>query len=200
MKEGAPVFLDIGDSAYGGIHVPTDKLLAEVASDRGFRLLDSEVMRTRMSRTGIALSQTLLTFEFVPPSTSAQRRETVQSPSFTDSWEAFKINLPHQRVPYAKRNWGNERHSICSYQGKMKPSLAHHLVDVFTPEKGVVLDPFAGVGTIPFEACLAGRRAIGFEISPAALAIMKAKLTPPNRSEAVSLIDDLGGIPEHGRS
>ena len=191
MKVGAPVFLDIGDSAYGGIHVPTDKLLAEAASDRGFRLLESEVMRTRMSRTGIALSQTLLTFEFVPPSTNAQKRETVQPPSLTDSWEAFKINLPHQRVPYAKRNWGNERHSICSYQGKMKPSLAHHLVDVFTPENGVVLDPFAGVGTIPFEACLTGRRAIGFEISPAALAIMKAKLTPPNRSQAVSLIDDL---------
>ncbi len=191
MKAGAPVFLDIGDSAYGGVHVPTDKLLAEVASDRGFRLLESEVLRTRMSRTGIGLSQTLLTFEFEPPRTDAQKRVTVQSPSFTDSWEAFKTNLPHQRVPYAKRNWGNERHSICSYQGKMKPSLAHHLVDVFTPENGLVLDPFAGVGTIPFEACLSGRRAIGFEISPAALAIMKAKLTPPNRSQAVSLIDDL---------
>ena len=193
MNAGAPVFLDIGDSAYGGIHVPTDKLLAEVAADRGFRLLQNEVMRTRMSRTGIALSQTLLTFEFVPPGTKGQKRETVLSQSFTDSWEDFKVNLPHQRVPYSKRNWGNERHRICSYQGKMKPSLAHHLVDVFSPQNGVVLDPFAGVGTIPFEACLAGRRSIGFEISPAALAIMKAKLTPPNRSEAVSLIDDLEG-------
>ena len=191
MKVGAPVFLDIGDSAYGGIHVPTDKLLAEVAADRGFRLLQSEVLRTRMSRTGIALSQTLLTFEFVPPSTTAQKRATVQPPLFTDRWEAFKTDLPHQLVPYAKRNWGNARHSICSYQGKMKPSLAHHLVDVFAPANGVVLDPFAGVGTIPFEACLAGRRGIGFEISPAALAIMKAKLAPPSRSQAVSLIDDL---------
>ena len=25
MKAGSPVFLDIGDSAYGGVHVPTDK-------------------------------------------------------------------------------------------------------------------------------------------------------------------------------
>ena len=191
MKAGAPVFLDIGDSAYGGVHVPTDKLLAETASDHGFRLLESEVLRTRMSRTGIALSQTLLTFEFVPPSTNPQKWEPIQPLSSSDSWESFKTNLPHQRVPYSKRNWGNERHSICSYQGKMKPSLAHHLVDVFIPENGVVLDPFAGVGTIPFEACLTGRRAIGFEISPAALAIMKAKLTPPSRSQAVSLIDDL---------
>ena len=60
-------------------------------------------------------------------------------------------DLPHQDAPYAKRNWGNARHSICSYQGKMKPSLANHLVDVFAPANGIVLDPFAGVGTIPFE-------------------------------------------------
>ena len=73
----------------------------------------------------------------------------------------------------------------------MKPSLANHLVDVFAPANGIVLDPFAGVGTIPFEACLTGRRGIGFEISPAALTIMRAKLTPPSRAEAFSLIDDL---------
>ena len=191
MKAGGPVFLDIGDSSYGGVHVPTDRLLAEVASGWGFRLLESEVLRTRMSRTGIALSQTLLTFEFVPLRSTAERRATAQSLRFSDRWEAFKTDLPHQDAPYAKRNWGNARHSICSYQGKMKPSLANHLVDVFAPANGIVLDPFAGVGTIPFEACLTGRRGIGFEISPAALTIMRAKLTPPSRAEAFSLIDDL---------
>ena len=191
LKAGAPVFLDIGDSAYGGIHVPTDKLLAEVASDNGFRLVESEVLRTRMSRTGISLSQTLLTFEFVPPSTNSKRRGPVQPPYFAKNWAVFKVDLPHQSTPYSKRNWGNERHSICSYQGKMKPSIAHHLVSVFVPENGAVLDPFAGVGTIPFEAGLTGRRSFGFEISPAALAIMASKLAPPDRSHAVSLIDEL---------
>ena len=192
MQAGAPVFLDIGDSAYGGVHVPTDKLLADVAASSGFRLQESEVLRTRMSRTGIALSQTLLTFEFVPSNSTARRQTVTQSLPFTERWEAFKTNLPHQTSPYSKRNWGNARHSICSYQAKMKPSLAKYLVDIFAPTDGIVLDPFAGVGTIPFEACLGGRRGIGFEISPAALAIMKAKLTPPDRPQAViSLIDDL---------
>ena len=191
MKPGAPVFLDIGDSAYSGIHVPTDLLLAEAAAAYGFRLQESEQLRTRMSRTGISLSQVLLTFEFVPLSTTAQKYATVRPPSYIDGWETFKTNLPHQKYPYAKRNWGNQRHRICSYQGKMKPSLARYLVDVFAPESGLVLDPFAGVGTIPFEACLTGRHAIGFEISPAALAIMKAKLTPPSRAQVFSLIDDL---------
>ena len=191
MEPGAPVFLDMGDSAYGGIHVPTDRLLAEVAADCGFRLLESEVLRTRMSRTGIALTQSLLTFECAPNSAPTHRRATPQAFAFTNRWKAFKSDLPHQIAPYAKRNWGNARHSICSYQGKMKPSLATHLVEVFAPANGVVLDPFAGVGTIPFEACLTGRRGIGFEISPAALAIMKAKLAPPSRSQAFSLIEEL---------
>ena len=191
MKAGAPVFIDIGDSAYGGVHVPTDRLLAEVAAICGFRLLESEVLRTRISRTGVALSQKLLTFEFVPTRVAAPRPATAQPFPFNDKWATFTTDLPHQAYPYAKRNWGNARHSICSYQGKMKPSLASHLVDIFAPANGVVLDPFAGVGTIPFEACLSGRQGVGFEISPAALAIMKAKLTPPSRSEVFSFIDDL---------
>ena len=190
LKAGAPVFLDIGDSAYGGTHVPTDSLLAETAAGWGFRLQESEVLRTRMSRTGIALSQSLLTFEFVPARATTPRASP-QSFPVNGRWEAFKTDLPHQSAPYAKRNWGNARHSICSYQGKMKPSLANHLVNAFAPANGIVLDPFAGVGTIPFEACLTGRRGIGFEISPAALAIMMAKLTPPSRARAFSLIDDL---------
>ncbi len=191
MKLGAPVFLDIGDSAYNGIHVPTDKLLVEVAASHGFRVLEREVLRTRTSRTDIALSQILLTFEFVPSRTDVERHATPQSLPFSSKWEAFKANLPHQNAPYAKRNWGNARHSICSYQGKMKPSLANHLVDAFAPRNGIVLDPFAGAGTIPFEACLTGRRGIGFEISPAALSIMTAKLTPPDRRQAINLIADL---------
>ncbi len=41
---------------------------------------------------------------------------------------------------------------------------------------GKLLDPFSGVGTIPFEARLSGHVAYGFEISPAALIISRAKL------------------------
>ena len=191
MKAGSPMFLDIGDSAYGGVHVPTDKLLVEIAAECGFRLLDSEVLRTRMSRTEIPLSQKLLTFEFVPSNATAHNRAITKSLPLPDGWNTFKTDLPHQRAPYSKRNWGNARHSICSYQGKMKPSLARHLIDAFVPANGIVLDPFAGVGTIPFEACLTGRRGIGFDISPAAFPIMRAKLDPPEFAHVVRLIDDL---------
>ena len=96
--------------------------------------------------------------------------------TWQERWDQFKQDLPHQRKPYSKRNWGDTLHSLCSYQGKMKPALAFHLVSAFTEAGQQILDPFAGVGTIPFEAACIGVRAWGFDISPAALAIAKAKV------------------------
>ena len=90
-------------------------------------------------------------------------------------WQKFKIDLPHRQHPYSKRNWGNGLHSLCSYQGKMKPSLVHHLIKVFSKKNELVLDPFAGSGTTMFEASLQNRNSIGFDISKIAVAISNAK-------------------------
>lgn len=114
-----------------------------------------------------------------------------REPAWAAAWRAFTRALPHQRAPYSKRNWGHPLHSLCSYQGKMKPALAHHLVVAFVPAGGRVLDPFAGVGTIPFEAALTGRTALGFEISPAALAIAAAKLARHDPPAVHAVLDAL---------
>ena len=53
----------------------------------------------------------------------------------------------------------------------VQDALARHL-----PEPGVVLDPFAGVGTTLIEADLAGHAAIGFEINPYAAFAARTKL------------------------
>lgn len=108
-----------------------------------------------------------------------------------DSWSDFKADLPHQSDPYSRRNWGSGLHSLCSYQGKMKPALAHHLVATFVPPGGRMLDVFAGVGTIPFEAALAGKQAYGFDISPAAIPIARAKIGRPDPGECASILGDL---------
>lgn len=73
----------------------------------------------------------------------------------------------------------------------MKPSLAAHLVKVFLSKPGIILDPFAGVGTVPFEAALAGHEAFGFEISPAALTIAKAKLGRVDKVTCQQALADL---------
>ncbi len=191
MREGAPAFIDIGDSSYAGVHVATDEILTEVAAKSGFQRVASEVLRTRMSRSGIALSQKLITLEYAPKNQGNRPKTPGPSIERLSRWAEFKETLPHQSQPFSKRNWGNARHSMCSYQGKMKPSLAYKLVETFACDGGSVLDPFSGVGTIPFEACLSGRRGLGFEISPAAWSIMASKLMPPDEESVEAVLYEL---------
>lgn len=96
-------------------------------------------------------------------------------------FRAVMTDLPYRQHPYSKKNWGNPNHSLCSYQGKLKPAIAHFLVKTFVPKGGRVLDPFSGVGTIPFEAALAGKTSFGIDISPLAFFVSSAKVRRCNR-------------------
>ena len=99
--------------------------------------------------------------------------------------------LPYRQPPFSRRNWGHPMHSLCSYPSKLKPGLAHHLVRGFTRPGEVVLDPFSGVGTIPFEACSQGRIGIGGDLSPFAAVVTAAKVAPPDLDDLGALLDEL---------
>lgn len=102
----------------------------------------------------------------------------------TDSYKVgineFKNEVPYKELPYNKKNWGHKWHSMSSYQGKMKPAIAHWLIKMFTDEGDRVLDPLGGSGTIPFEACLQGRLGITNDLSPFAATIGAAKVKIPH--------------------
>jgi DNA modification methylase len=186
LNAGAPLLMDIGDSVYSGIHVDTPALLLEMLRERGWHNPREIVLRKRMSRGGQALRQVLLVAD--APLRPVKPMEVLP---WKRQWAQFKKALPHQSGEYAKRNWGNPLHSLCSYQGKMKPSLAKHLVDAFVRPGGTMLDPFGGVGTIPFEAAMAGVRSWAFDISPAAVPISMAKLQHATPVECAAVIGDL---------
>ncbi len=190
LSNHATVMMDIGDSAYGNVHVPTDNILAEILTTLGFKSRREVILRKRLSRGGFALRQTLLVFDWRSAKPRVVR-ELHGEPVWSAAWLKFKKELPHQSGDFRKRNWGHPLHSLCSYQGKMKPSLASHLVKTFLPNGGVMLDPFAGVGTIPFEAALNGIKSYGFEISPAALQIARAKLGTPSKKDISAALDSL---------
>lgn len=62
MKNGAPFIMDIGDSQFAGIHIPTHEILKNLCINHGFLLYDDEVLRTRYSKNGMKLSQRLMKF------------------------------------------------------------------------------------------------------------------------------------------
>lgn len=188
LNPNATLAIDIGDSIYSGVHVPTDRILSALLTEKGFTRVSEIPLRTRMSRNGVSLTQVLLVFSMAKKRTASGH---ANKHLWQKDWQEFKRSLPHQQQPFAKRNWGNPLHSLCSYQGKLKPSLAHHLVQTFVPDGGRVLDVFAGVGTIPFEASLNGKHSFGFEISKAAMVIADAKLKTPDAPEAIRLLNDL---------
>lgn len=181
-KDGT-IVIDIGDSAYAGVHVPTDRFMTESLDAAGFDLNDELVLRQRYSRSQMKLTQKLLVFKARTGKRPGTLRGTKHAIGWSADWAGFKATLPHQQNEFAKRNWGHPLHSLCSYQGKMKPSLAAHLVKTFTTPGGRMLDPFSGVGTIPFEGALHGVESWGFDISPPAVHITAGKIGKCNSSE-----------------
>lgn len=107
--------------------------------------------------------------------------------------QGFCETTPHRQLPYSKRNWGGVLHSLCSYQGKLKPGIAHFLVREFTSPGERVLDPMSGVGTIPLEARLQGRVGLAGDLSPLAHAVSTAKLTPVPAEAVWQVVSELEG-------
>ena len=205
VRPGGKLCVDIGDSIYNRVHVPTDDLLVEVAEDVGFRTVERVHLRKRVSKGGKAVRQQLLVFERPKKLRKSARRATTEARNtsaphksksteradWQTKWETFKRTLPHQEQPYAKREWGGSVHSMCSYQGKMKPALAHHLLDCFSSPGDVVVDPFSGAGTIPLEACRMGRRGFGLDISRLGHVLTLAKVAESSPEKLGSVLDDL---------
>lgn len=94
--------------------------------------------------------------------------------------------LPFKREPFNGRNWGNPLHSLCSYQGKLKPAIAHFLVQEFTQPGETVLDPLSGAGTIPLEAMLGGRRALANDLQELGYILSSAKVARPDHFQLES--------------
>lgn len=119
---------------------------------------------------------------------------------FRNSAEKFIDEMPYKQGMFGNRNWGHSWHSLCSYHGKLKPSIARFLVSEFTSEGEIVLDPLCGVGTIPFEACLQGRIGIGNDLSEMAYVVTKAKVERPLFSDVQIVINELNEYIENNKT
>ncbi len=79
-------------------------------------------------------------------------------------------------------------HGFHAYPARAHPVTARRLVEAFAPEKGLVLDPFCGSGTVLIEAMLAGRSAFGTDINPLAVMLARAKTYPRKPESTAALV------------
>lgn len=75
-------------------------------------------------------------------------------------------------------------HQLSPYIGKLKSSIAGQLIEEFTKASDLIVDPFAGAGTIPLEAAIRRRNVIASDLSPYATLLCRAKLNPPTSLDA----------------
>lgn len=183
IKNNGSLVIDIGDSQFAGVHIPTHELLILLCERYGFKLYNTEILRERHSKNGMILFQRLLKFRL-------HKSENYKD-IFRKQARTFVEEMPYREAPYSGRNWGHSWHSLCSYHGKLKPAIAHFLIRDFTSAGETILDPLCGVGTIPFEACLQGRIGIGNDLSELAFIVSKAKLEKPDLHQVEEVLEKL---------
>ncbi|MBI2897725.1 MAG: hypothetical protein HYY06_29475 [Deltaproteobacteria bacterium] len=78
-------------------------------------------------------------------------------------------------------------HGFHAYPARMHPAIARHLVAT-TPADAIILDPFAGSGTVLVEAAAHGRRAIGVDANPLAVRLARLKTSRWSHGDLERLI------------
>ena len=100
--------------------------------------------------------------------TAAERPDgrVVQVPTFVNEFWTSRQRAAHSL------------HEI-SYRACFKPQLPRFFIDRLTEPGAVVYDPFAGRGTTPLEAALAGRVPWACDINPLSRMLLEPRLSPP---------------------
>jgi len=85
----------------------------------------------------------------------------------------------------------NRFHALCPYFAMFPEQFAEQWIDRLTVPGDLVLDPFCGRGTTPFQSLLMGRRALASDINPVAYCVTAAKTQAPKLSTIERRIRDL---------
>lgn len=62
LRSGGHFIMDIGDSQFAGVHIPTHDVLDGICAELGFQKYDEDVLRKRRSKNGMVLSQRVMKY------------------------------------------------------------------------------------------------------------------------------------------
>ena len=83
---------------------------------------------------------------------------------FTQRLSEFDSSLPQSILDIEYKT----RSNIFAWRGQFSPQLIEELLLSYCPKNAIVLDPFAGSGTVLYESACFGITAFGCEVNPAA--------------------------------
>jgi DNA modification methylase len=89
------------------------------------------------------------------------------------------------------KNWGHPMHSMASRSGSFPPALADYFINNFSRVGDLVLDPYSGKGTAPYQACLLDRVGFGVDVTPEAYVLTGAKVHTIKHDEAIDYLKSI---------
>ena len=95
---------------------------------------------------------------------------------------------------FYKKNDLSELHNIHSYTAKLIPHIPKYIVETYSEQDNLILDPFCGSGTTLVEAVTAKRITIGMDINPLAILISNVKVANYDLIELESAIKEVNSL------
>ncbi|MHA2601624.1 MAG: TRM11 family SAM-dependent methyltransferase [Candidatus Thorarchaeota archaeon SMTZ1-83] len=116
-----------------------------------------------------------------------------------------EISIPNNsKILILSRDQSFLTHGLHKFPAKFFPELPRYLIRRYSREGQLVLDPMCGSGTVPLEAMLSNRNAVGIDIDPMARLITKTKTTPIDdnvlrkaQERVIRAIGERRGNPKH---
>gem|GEM_PF-375317 len=192
--EGSCVIV-VGNSAYSGILIPTDVLLAKVASERGFHVDRISVARhlttSSQQKLNLADRKEYLRESLVilkKPDERLAEKQLVYVDEIPEIVEITKDKV------FVIKNNGlcNVTHKFHRFPAKFIPHIPRWAINKYLSDKGqVILDPFVGSGTTLVESMLAGQNSYGIDVDPIARLISRSKTTPISPELLDACVNDI---------
>lgn len=186
----------VGNSAYGGIVIPTDAILAKIANRLGFKveklavarpLTTSSQQRSALGGRKDFLRESLLVLVKDNPGEKGRNLIVVDELPIEDTKR-------HNNV-FSIRNSGltSYTHKFHRYPGKFIPHVPRWAIKRFLTSNpsATILDPFCGSGTTLVESSLHGYKSFGIDVDPIAKLVSRVKTHPLDSIYLQQVVTDI---------
>ena len=92
-----------------------------------------------------------------------------------DEWQPKNFRIKRETF-WSFKDRGSWAVHQCDYRGNWSPYIPRTLIELYSQEGDIVLDPFVGGGTTLIETWLTNRRGFGLDVSPLAIATANSRI------------------------